>query len=166
MRKVLDGLISRNFEDIRGTRVVGSIPVTEALLDKAARQQISQTRGRIQEFDIQIGKDNFLEVGMKVAVGPFSKWFRPEVKIETQAQPALILFTLASREYAGVMWLAELFAKELLPKGFVLRGRQLILDLSAMTELSTHGRLTQHIKALDVTTTRGAMTIAFELRID
>jgi hypothetical protein len=166
MSKLLYGLISRDFDDIRGSHISATIPLTERLLNEAASFRTRRTSGRIQQFDIQIGSDNYLQVGMKVTVGPFSKWFRPEVVVHAQAQPAAIVLTLASREYAGLMWLADLFAKELIPKGLSIRGREVTVELAALPVLDEYRDLLRYLKNLNVTTNRGIMAIALEATIN
>jgi hypothetical protein len=166
MNRVLNALIARKFDDVRGARIAGTIPVNEKVLNEAASRRIFQTRGRIQQFDIQIGTGNYLQVGMKVAVGPFSKWFRPEVTVAAQAQPALLAVTLASREYAALMWLVELFAKELFPRGLTIRGKQVIVDIGALPAFEQYKDLLPYIKKFDISSTRGVLAIAVEISID
>ena len=166
MSKLLHELISRDFDDIRGSHIAATIPLSERLLNEAASFRTQRAKGRIQQFDIQIGNDNYLQVGMKVAVGPFSKWFRPEVVVHAQAQPAVIVLTLASREYAGLMWLADLFAKELIPKGLSIRGRQVTVELAALPVLAEYRDLLRYLNDLNVVTDRGTMAIAFEATIN
>ena len=164
--KVLTALSARQFDDVRGTRVTGSIPITEKALNEAVSGRVSATPGRIQQVEIQIGSDNYLEMGIKVAVGPFSKWFRPEVTLQAQAQPALILITLASREYAPLMWLVELFAKELFPKGLTIRDQQIIVNIAELPAMAEYKELLRYVKRLDISSTRGALTLLFDVKID
>jgi hypothetical protein len=166
MSRLLHGLVSGNFEDIRGTQIAATIPITEHLLNEIAAGGISQTRGRIQQFDIQIGSDNYLQIGMKVAVGPFSKWFRPELVVSARAQPPVLVLTLASREYSGLIWLAELFAKEVIPRGLSIRGSQVVVELDSIPPLVPYREILRHLTALDATTSRGIMRITFQAKID
>ena len=104
-------------------------------------RKIAERPGRIKQFDIQVGAENYLQLGIQVAVGPFTKWFRPEVIVTTETP--VILFTLASREYAGLMWLAELFAKEILPSGVRINGNQITLDLREAPQLAPYPEVAQ-----------------------
>ncbi|HYI94903.1 MAG TPA: hypothetical protein VEX68_15270 [Bryobacteraceae bacterium] len=164
--KLLDGLSARKFEDIRGARINGAIPVTEKALNEAVSSRISAAHGRIQQVGIQIGSDNYLEMGIKVAVGPFSKWFRPEVTLRAQAQPALIVVTLASREYAPLMWLVELFAKELFPKGLTIRDQQIVVNIAELPAIAEYNELLGYLKKLDISSGPGAMSLLFEIEIN
>jgi len=164
--KVLTALTARQFDDVRGARMSGAIPITEKALNEAVSSRISVARGRIRQVEIQIGSDNHLEMGIKVAVGPFSKWFRPEVTLRAQAQPALIIVTLASREYAPLMWLVELFAKEVFPKGLAIRDQQFIVNIAELPAIAEYKDLLRYLKRLDISSTRGAMSLLFDLEIN
>jgi hypothetical protein len=90
--------------------------------------------------------------------------FRPEVIVSAEAP--VVLFTVASSEYAGLMWLAELFAKELLPQGVRINGRQLVLDLRETPNLAPYRNLLAYLKMLRISTRRGTIVVVFESRID
>jgi hypothetical protein len=156
--------MSRNLADLSGAKIKGSIPLGEKILNDIANQQIAERPGRIKHFDIQVGAENYLQLGIQVAVGPFTKWFRPEVIVTTETP--VILFTLASREYAGLMWLAELFAKEVLPSGVRINGNQVTLDLREAPQLAPYRKLLSYLKALRVSSRTGTLVIEFDYRID
>ena len=164
--KVFTTLAARQFDDVRGARVTGSIPITEKALNEDVAQRVSATRGRIQQVAIQIGSDNYLEMGIKVAVGPFAKWFRPEVTLRAEAQPALIVVTLASREYAPLMWLVELFAQELFPRGLTIRDQQIIVNIAELPAIAEYKELLRYLKKLDVSSTRGTLSLLFDVEIN
>ncbi len=166
MSKVLSALISRKFDDVRGAHIAANIPLTEKVLNEAASLRTSQARGRIQQFDIQVGTGNYLQLGIKVAVGPFSKWFRPEVTVATQAQPPTIIVTLVSREYAALMWVVELFAKELFPRGLTIQGKQILVDIGALPAMAEYRELLLYIKKLEVSSMRGVLSVAMDIKID
>jgi hypothetical protein len=154
-------------EHLHGTRIVGTIPITEKVLNDAANQTIAARGGRIRAFEIQIGADNYLQVGVNVAIGPISKWFRPELVVEPRfsAESPTIVLTVASSGYAGLMWLAELFAKEYVPQGLTITGRQLTLDLASLPPLAPYRQLLRHLKSVEMTSTPGRLSISFEIRI-
>ena len=164
MNTVLQRLLSNDLADLRGASVRGTVPIPETFLNEAANEQVRARRGRIKQFDIQVGTDNYLQIGVQVSVGPFTKWFRPEVIVSAEAP--VILVTVASSEYAGLMWLAELFAKELLPQGVRISGRQVILDLRDTPNLAPYRNLLAYLKMLRISTRRGTVVIVFEGRID
>ncbi len=164
MNTVLQRLLSNDLADLRGASIRATIPIPETFLNEAANEQVRARRGRIKQFDIQVGTDNYLQIGVQVSVGPFTKWFRPEVIVS--AEPPVILVTVASSEYGGLMWLAELFAKELLPQGVRISGRQVILDLRETPNLAPYRNLLGYVKALRISTRRGTVVIVLEGRID
>jgi len=164
MNTVLQGLLSRNLADLNGTYVTGSLPVPEKVLNDIANAKIAERPGRIKQFAIQVGADNYVQLGIRVSVGPFTKWFRPEVIVTTETP--VILFTIASPEYAGLMWLAELFARELLPSGVRIDGRQITLDLREVPQVAPYRRALSYLKTLRVSTRPGTLMVGFEFRID
>jgi len=161
MTRVLEKILSRDFADLAGAEVRGTIPLTEAVLNEAANHAIARQGGRIKRVDLQVGTENHLEVGVQVSVGPFSKWFRPELVVGQRLLPGsqTLVISLASSKYAGVIWLVELFAKQMVPEGVTIRGGDVFIDLSGLPH-------TRHLRSLDITTRRGTLFIAFELRIE
>jgi hypothetical protein len=145
--------------------VTGSIPVTEQLISRALD---GLRGGRIQEFDFRIGENNRLQVGVRVALGPFSKWFRPELVVSGQGlwsnSPGL-LFTMSGSQYGIVMRVVEMFAKNALPPGVHIGNNQIAVDFGSMPQAAPYRPLFQHIKRLDVTTRPGVLWFNFELRV-
>ena len=149
--------------DFRGATITGSIPVTEKVLNELANEQVSDRSGRIQQFDIQVGRDNYLQVGVKVKVGPFSKWFRPELVVAPSAQAHRLVLSLASHQYAGLLWIAELFARERLPQGFSVQSGQMVFDFAAMPAIA---RYVAYLQSLQITTQRGTVFLSFHVRMN
>jgi hypothetical protein len=147
----------------QGASASGSIPLTEKVLNELANAQASGRSGRIQQLDIQIGRDNYLQIGIKVKVGPFSRWFRPELTIASSVQDRRVVLSVASPQYAGLLWLADLLIKERLPQGLSVRGKDLILDLAAVPVLAAY---MAYLRSLQITTQRGSLLLSFQVRID
>jgi hypothetical protein len=154
---------SIGLEQLQGASVSGSVPLTERVLNELANRQVSERTGRIQQIDIQIGRDNYLQVGVKVSVGPFSKWFRPELAIAPSMQRHRLVISIVSPQYANLAWIAGLLSKELLPQGITVQGRDLILDFAAVPALAQYAA---YLRALHITTQRGIILLSFEARID
>jgi hypothetical protein len=147
----------------QGASASGSIPLTEKVLNELANAQASGRSGRIQQLDIQIGRDNYLQIGIKVRVGPFSRWFRPELTIASSVQDRRVVLSVASPQYAGLLWLADLLIKERLPQGLSVRGKDLTLDLTAVPVLAAY---MAYLRSLQITTQRGSLLLSFQVRID
>jgi hypothetical protein len=147
----------------QGASASGSIPLTERVLNELANARVSGRSGRIQQLDIQIGRDNYLQIGVKVKVGPFSRWFRPELTIASSVQDRRVVLSVASPQYAGLLWLADLLIKERLPQGLAVRGKDLILDLAAVPVLTAY---MAYLRSLQITTERGSLLLSFQVRID
>lgn len=163
MINVLRRLLSSDLALLEGTEIRGSIPLPERVLTEMANQRIAARPGRIKQFDIQVGSDSYLQIGVRASIGPFTRWFRPEMIVS--ADSPVIYFKLASPEYAGLMWLAELFARELLPKGVRIEGRQIRLDLRDVPQLAPYRNLLAHLRSLEVSSTRGTLVAGFDFRI-
>ena len=95
-----DAVRTRVIDVLQSASVKGSVPITERVLNEVANQAIAAKPGRVKQFDIQIGTENYLEAGVRVSIGPITKWFRPEIVVTAAA--SVITFTLASREYGSV----------------------------------------------------------------
>src|SRR5688500_18800897 len=88
-------LASGNLTPFAGAEIVGTIPIRQSLINEALQQATAGQRGRVKEIEIRIGADNLLECAVRVSVGPFTKWFRPQViltpRILTDRGPVLVL---------------------------------------------------------------------------
>jgi hypothetical protein len=157
----LDGILS----GIRGAHATGAIPFTERLLNSALNDIKSS---RIQEIDIRIGENNRLQTGVRVSIGPFSKWFRPELSVDKQAlwsnSPGLLL-TMPGAHYGIVMRIVEAFAKNALPPGVHIGNNRIAIDFGAMPQATPYRNLFQHIERLEVITRTGVLWFNFELRV-
>jgi hypothetical protein len=165
MNQVIEAVIAREYSDLQGTRIAATIPITESVLNTAANSKLGTQRGPVRAVDIQIGNQNYLEIGLKTAAGPFTKWFRPEVIIERQSVPPTIVLTFASAGYAGALRIVDLLAKEFLPGGIVIRGRQIVVDLAAILANTEYRSIARHIRSLDIETTKGKLVLHLELEI-
>ena len=167
--RAIDHLLSRNLADVRGTHIVGTLPVREDVLNTALTRQLASRRGRIQQMEIRIRDNNRLEVAVRVAVGPFARWFRPELILNEQAiwsQSPMVIITFASAQYGAFISLIEPFAKELLPGGFYVKGRQIAIDFAGIPQAAKYRSHFQHLKELKLRTVAGKLSISFEVRVD
>jgi hypothetical protein len=159
-------LLAGDLSDIRGARATGAIPINERLVNAALNES---ARGPIQEFDIRIGDNNRLQAGVRVAVGPFSKWFRPDVQLDPQGMwggsPGL-LFTISAGHYAAIGRLVEIFARGALPPGVQIGNNRVAIDIGAMPQAAAYRHFFRHIKRLQFTTRPGVIWADLELRVD
>ena len=157
----LNGIVS----GIRGARATGAIPVTERVINTALNESKSS---RIQEIDIRIGDDNRLQAAILVSIGPFSKWFRPELIIDKQALwsnvPGL-LFRMSGAQYGMVLRIVQAIAKSALPPGVHIGNNQIAIDFGAMPQAVPYRRWFQHIDRLEVTTRTGVLWLNFDVRV-
>ena len=151
-----------NLADFEGTTASGSIPISERLLNEVASALLSNRPGRIQQITIQIGRDNYLQVGVQVKVGPFKKWFRPELLVSSTDPPGYVVLEIATPEYAGFVWIGDLI-KGRLPRGLTIQNRCLVFELSAIPDF---GQFARHLRRFQITSVRGSLLVSFELRID
>jgi hypothetical protein len=155
-------LIAIGPEQFEGASASGTIPITERVLNELANASIVQAGGRIQQIEIEIGGDNYLRAGLNVRVGPFSRWFRPELVVAPSVQGNRVVVSVVSPQYAGLLRFADLF-KERLPHGLSLQGRHLIVDLAAVPGVRQYAR---YLHSLQITTQRGLLLLSFQARID
>jgi len=165
MSHAMESIILGNLSDLNGTRIAGTIPISETLINTAANEAINKRHTPIRAVDIQIGTDNHLEMGVNVALGPFTKWLRPEVIIDRQSTSAIIVLTIASAGYAGMLRIVELLAQNVLPGGIVIRGRQIVFDLAVIARKPEYRSIVQRVRSLTIETTPGKLFLNFELEI-
>jgi hypothetical protein len=162
----LKELVAGDLSDVQGAQATGAVPITESLINTALNQA---PRGPIQEFDIRIGDNNRLQAGVRVSIGPFSKWFRPELVLDEQAMwgdsPGL-LFTISDAHYGAVGRIFETFARGALPPGVQIGNNKVAVDLGAMPQAAAYRHLFRHIKRLRLITRPGVIWADFELRVD
>jgi hypothetical protein len=160
---------SGNLTPFEGAHLEGKIPIRQSLLNEALQQATANTRGRVKEVELRIGANNVLEIGARIAVGPFAKWFRPQLilspQILTDRGPVLVL-TVASNEYVGLMWIAQVFANEYFPRGISIDGRQITVDLAAIPQMAPARHVLRYLRNLTARTTPGLILIDFDLKVD
>jgi hypothetical protein len=156
------------FSDIRGARATGTVPVREDLINSMIAEEIDGRSGPVQEVEIRVGGGNHLQVGLRVAIGPFSKWFRPELVLSPQAVLAhspCLHFTIATAHYGAIVRLFSLFAKDSLPPGVHLSNQQVSIDFALLPQTAKYRPYFQHLRDLQLTTRPGVLTVAFDLEV-
>lgn len=169
MTPTLEAAASGNFAAFEGAQVQGTIPIRASFLNSAFQDAILKRRGRVKAVELRVGADNLIEFGVQIAVGPFTKWFRPQMivgpRMLTPEGPTLV-FTVASSEYVGLMWIAQVFASEFFPRGVVIDGRQIRVDLAAMVPPGAARNLLPHLRDLSARTAPGVVLIGFDLKVE
>jgi hypothetical protein len=169
MRRTLQQIAQSDFSDLKGTHIAGALPISQAAINAALREQIAKRRSPIQELHVTIYGSNRLQIGIKVGVGPFTKWFRPELTVAEQAVwsgSPMMLFTITSAHYGPIAWLIELLGKKALPAGVLMRGREVTIDFAVLPQTSRFREYFQHIKQIDITTSLEKLLLQVEVRID
>jgi hypothetical protein len=169
MTPSLAAAASGNLAAFEGSQIVGTVPIRESLLNEALREATANPRGRVKGIELRIGADNVLECGVRIAVGPFAKWFRPRFiltpRIVTSRGPVIVL-TVASNEYMGLMWIAQVFATEYFPRGVTIDGRQIVVDLAAIPQMAQVRGVLRYLRTLTARTTPGLLFIDFDIKVD
>ena len=146
----------------------GTIPVRESVINEAMHQAVSSRRGRVKDVEIRIQPDNIIECGVQIGVGPFAKWFRPRFILSAQTiadRGPVFVLTVASTEYLGLMWIAQVFAAEYFPTAIQLDGRQIVVDLAALPQAEQGRPILRFLRGLDVHTAQGIARIDFALKV-
>ena len=88
----------------------------------------------------------------------------PHPTVLTSRGPVIVL-TVASNEYLGLMWIGQVFASEYFPRGVTLDGRQITVDLAAIPQMSPVRGALQYLRNLTARTTPGLLVIDFDLKV-
>lgn len=166
---VLEDVISRDLEDFQGAHVTGTIPVTEHLINAALRDALFRRSGRIDEIEVRILQGNRLQFGVRVTIGPFTKWFRPELIVDSEAlwsDAPILLFTITKSHYGAAARLIETFAAGALPPGVYISNNQVVVDFRSLPWTQNYSRLFKHLKRLQVATEPQVIWIDFELQVE
>ena len=159
---------SGNLVAFEGAQIEGTIPIRQNLLNDALQEGVAKSRGRVKDIELRIGSNNLLEIGLRIAVGPFAKWFRPQMiltpQILTGRGPVLVL-TVASNEYLGLMWIAQVFATEFFPRGVTIDGRQISLDLASIPQMAPVRPVLRYLRNLTARTVPGILFIDFDVKV-
>ena len=141
MLKLFQIVLERNLADLRGAHVAGTVPVREELINAALNEEIETRRGPIQQFEVRVRENNNLQVGLRLTIGPFSRWFRPELIIDAQAlrsQSPVLLFIIAQAHYGAAARLVALLSKGKLPAGVHIKNRQVEVDLGSLPQIASY----------------------------
>ena len=163
---IAQSVAAGDLSSFRGAHATGTIPIREHLINSVLN---ASSRGAIQDIEIRIGDGNRLQVGVRVAIGPFSKWFRPELVLDPQAlwgdSPGL-LFTISASHYGAVARIVEMFARGALPPGVQIGNNKVAVNFGAIPQAAAYQHCFQHIKRLQVTTRPGVVWVDFDLRVN
>jgi hypothetical protein len=166
---VLQDVISRDLEDFQGARVTGTVPVTERLINTSLDDALRRKPGRIDQIEIRILSDNRLQLGVHLVIGPFTKWFRPELILDSQAlwsNAPVLVFTISESHYGALARLIETFASGALPPGVYIRNKQVVIDFRSVPQTQDYSRLFKHMRRLQITTEPQVLRIDFELQVE
>ena len=148
--------------DFRGATITGSIPVTEKVLNELANEQVSD-RSAVSSSST-----------FKLAATITCKWASRSKLVHSQSGsvPSWLwrlprkptgLCSLWPLTIRGLLWIAELFARERLPQGFIVQGGQMVFDFAAMPAIA---RYVAYLQSLQITTQRGTVFLSFHVRMN
>jgi hypothetical protein len=153
-------------EDFAGASVSARIPIRESVINAFLRG--ADKSGRVQQIEVAVRRENLLHVGVRVAVGPFVKWFRPELILSPQVvagNSARVVLTVASPQYRSLMWIAEVFAAQYFPRGFNVDGGQIRIDLTQIPQMEPMRAYLGYVQTMQVRTVDGVAILSCDLKI-
>ena len=142
------------------------IPIRQSIINELLRD--TGRSGRIQQLEVAIYRENLLQVSVRVAVGPFAKWFRPEFILTPQVvagNSARIVLTVASPQYRSLMWIAEAFAAQYFPRGFDVDGGQIRVDLTQIPQMEPMRAYLRYVQTMHVRTMDGVAILSCDVKI-
>lgn len=168
MASVWNRLVARDFADLRGARVSGTVPVRERLLNEAVQERLAAQRSRVQRLQLRIREGGRVQIEMDISLGIFTQTLRPELQVGVVAvSPAPVLsLVFTTSGYSGIVSLIQQFAPGLLPPGVAIRGNRILIDLGAVPQAAPMRPFWQHLKSLALDTLPGVLVVRFEVQID
>jgi hypothetical protein len=153
---------------IPGAHASGIVPLKEAVINELVNLPLRIRPSRIQQIEVRLGDGNRMQIGLKVAIGPFTRWFRPEVILDRQAlwsNGPGVLLRIVSSQYGALSRIVELLGKGALPPGVHLGSNQVAVEFAALPQASPFHELLRFISRLDLKTSPGVLLIDFELKV-
>ena len=167
MRRTLDRIIASGLQEIRGARIDATIPISERLINEILNEEFTQP-GRVLAFEIRVGANNEIDAGVRIAVGPFTKWVRAVLVVEPVALPGgnpMIALRIASG-LGVVSKIIELFASSRLPPGVRLAAGRITIDLNGIPAAQPYRQYWRMIRRLEIVTRPHLVVIDAVLQVD
>jgi hypothetical protein len=154
------------FQDIRGTEVSFTLPVSDRLLNELVAEW-APSSGNLREIEVHPKPGNRFAVRARVGPASFLPPVNLTVVIDRQAElpgsPMLVL----RLEMGGLLSFAgpALRFLDALPPGIRIDNDRIYVDLAALLETRGLLPLLDHLQHLDVSTSEGTMILSVRARI-
>ena len=165
--EILNHLQSTGFRDVAGTRLSGTIPVSERLINEMVAASIPRG-GHVREAHVRPGPGNRFSVRIapRAALLPsLTLKLVIERQPELPGSPVLVLRMATMGGLFG-MASAALPIAGMLPPGVRLAGDRILVDISAMAALRGFGDLVAHVRRLNITTEAGRILVQLDAAVD
>ena len=168
MKAVLEKLEARGFSDLRGARLRIVIPVREGVINSFLNAEVAMRGGRARQFDIRILEGNRLQAGVLIAIGPFTRWLRPELALDPaglwSGSPGVLL-TFAGAHYGAAAKLIEMFAGGALPAGVHIGNGRIAFDAGKLPQAAPFRHYFEHIQRLQFSSRSGTLWVEMEVAV-
>jgi hypothetical protein len=125
-------LIAQHIQQLQGSRVRGTIPVAEALLNRLL-SSLPNKSSQLEAIHVRIGAGGRLQLNIRARLAIFSKWFRPELalsrSLDFENNPVLAI-AVVSPGYGLLLNFARTFTQQHLPSAVRIEGNMILINLA------------------------------------
>ena len=162
---ILRRLQTGRFQDLSGTRVSGTVPVSADLLNELIAATLPPS-APVRAVTVQPQDDDRLTVTIRPKAS-----LLPAVtlKLEIEGQPRLPghpILTLRMATLSGLFGLASGAVSGMLPPGITLEGERILVNVADLARRQGHGEFLPLLQKLDVHADRSRLIIEFAAAID
>jgi hypothetical protein len=164
VEKIINEQRTAGFPALSGTRVSGSIPVPEPLVNDIAREKAPRNV-RVERIAFLPGNRIVVEANVPIAI------FRKSVQIEL-ILPELVDVAenpvMQIRVLGGLAFIGEIVANLLgkLPEGVTFTGGIVSVNLRTMLQKDGNADLLAYLRRLTFVSDRGVLFVGFAVKID
>lgn len=165
--EILNHLQSTGFKDVAGTRLSGTIPLSERLINEVVAASIPRG-GHVREAHVrpEPGGRLSVRVAPRAALLPS---LTLKLQIERQPEfPGNPVLVLRMAKMGGLLGMASaaLPIAGMLPPGVRLDGERILVDIRAMAAQRGFADLLAHVKQLNITTDAGRVLVQVDAGVD
>ena len=165
----LQDLLGFELRDIAGARLLGEIPVSEALINRLIAQRLAAKELPVTSLAIEAHDGGTLTAHVRLRsafVPPLKVLLRIEQQPELPQSPVLVLrWTLGKLGALARMATPVLAGLNVLPPGIRVDGDLLGVDIGALLESRGYGEVLPHVAKLRVSTEPGRVVLWFETKV-
>jgi len=156
--------------ELAGTRVQGTIPVTDRFINSSLQELLVAREPRLQELNIKIQDGNRIEIRCKV-----NEWWLPPLKAEVIVDrvilnPAAPVVTVRPASWWGkvVLTFVEQLGKiwTTLPSYLFVQEGKVHFALAAFPQVEPFRSVFRHLKAAHLVTRTGTLFVTFSFAVD